>query len=184
MNESRNAVKALQEKVKQMEAKLEAKDKQIVESTKRTKELVSSVNALQKKVEESRKINETIEEKRKIEALKFYLEEKISKYPKYEAGLLRKHFQNARSRAEIDENFQKALAMVSEQRDQMRKVQAIPVAKVNEAANKDISGETIVKESGEIPQSGDLGLDDPFVEVDFSNDVISNEEMEAYISRL
>lgn len=117
LSESRNAVKALQEKVKQMQAKLEAKDKQIVESTKRTKELVSSVNALQKKVEESRKINETIEEKRKSEALKFYLEEKISKYPKYEAGLLRKHFQNAKSRAEIDENFQKALAMVSEQRD-------------------------------------------------------------------
>ena len=66
----------------------------------------------------------------------------------------------------------------------MRKVQAIPVAKVNEVTNK-ISGETIVKESGEVgAQSGDLGLDDPFVEVDFSNDVISNEEMAAYISRL
>lgn len=117
LNESRNAVKALQEKVKQMQAKLEAKDKQIVESTKRTKELITSVQALEKKVEESKKITESIEEKRKSEALKFYLEEKISKYPKYEAGLLRKHFQNAKSRAEIDENFQKALAMVSEQRD-------------------------------------------------------------------
>ena len=185
LNESRSAVKALQEQVKQMQAKLEAKDKQIVESTKKNAELITSVQTLQKKVEESKKITESIEEKRKTEALKFYLEEKISKYPKYEAGLLRKHFQNARSRAEIDENFQKALAMVSEQRDQMRKVQAIPVAKVNEAAKKKISGETIVKESGEVEaQSGDLGLDDPFVEVDFSNDVISNEEMAAYISRL
>lgn len=184
MNESRNAVKALQEKVKQMQAKLEAKDKQIVESTKRTKELITSVQALEKKVEESKKITESIEEKRKSEALKFYLEEKISKYPKYEAGLLRKHFQNAKSRAEIDENFQKALAMVSEQRDQMRKVQAIPVAKVNEVTNK-ISGETIVKESGETDSQPDnLEIDDPFVEVDFTNDVISNEEMEAYISRL
>lgn len=66
----------------------------------------------------------------------------------------------------------------------MRKVQAIPVAKVNEVTNK-ISGETIVKESGETDSQPDnLGLDDPFVEVDFTNDVISNEEMEAYISRL
>lgn len=100
-----------------MQAKLEAKDRQIVESTKKNRELVTSVQALEKKVEESKKITESIEEKRKQESLKFYLEEKISKYPKYEAGLLRKHFQNARSRAEIDENFQKALAMVSEQRD-------------------------------------------------------------------
>ena len=117
LSESRNAVKALQEQVKQMQAKLEAKDRQIVESTKKNRELVTSVQALEKKVEESKKITESIEEKRKQESLKFYLEEKISKYPKYEAGLLRKHFQNARSRAEIDENFQKALAMVSEQRD-------------------------------------------------------------------
>lgn len=117
LSESTKSVKALQEKVKQMQAKIDAKDRQIVESTKKNAELVSSVNALQKKVEESKKITESIEEKRKQESLKFYLEEKISKYPKYEAGLLRKHFQNARSRAEIDENFQKALAMVSEQRD-------------------------------------------------------------------
>lgn len=184
LSESTKSVKALQEKVKQMQAKIDAKDRQIVESTKKNAELVSSVNALQKKVEESKKITESIEEKRKQESLKFYLEEKISKYPKYEAGLLRKHFQNARSRAEIDENFQKALAMVSEQRDAMRKVQAIPVAKVNEVTNNKISGETIVKESGESDAIGNLVPDDPFVEVDFTDDVISNEEMAAYISRL
>lgn len=66
----------------------------------------------------------------------------------------------------------------------MRKVQAIPVAKVNEVTNK-ISGETIVKESGETDSlDDDLRLDDPFVEVDFTNDAISQEEMAAYISRL
>ena len=117
LNESTKSLKALQEKVKQMQATIDAKDRQIVESTKKNKELVTSVQALEKKGEESKKITESIEEKRKQESLKFYLEEKISKYPKYEAGLLRKHFQNARSRAEIDENFQKALAMVQEQRD-------------------------------------------------------------------
>ena len=100
-----------------MQQTIQTKEKQIVESTKKNKELVTSVQALEKKVEESKKITESIEEKRKQESLKFYLEEKISKYPKYEACLLRKHFQNARSRAEIDENFQKALAMVQEQRD-------------------------------------------------------------------
>jgi hypothetical protein len=100
-----------------MQAKIEAKEKQIVESTRKNMAFVNEIHELQKKVEQSKKINETIEEKRKSEALKFYLEEKISKYPKYEAALLRKHFQNARSRAEIDENFQKALGMVSEQRD-------------------------------------------------------------------
>lgn len=73
---------------------------------------MKDVQGLQKKVEESKKVNETIEEKRKQESLKFYLEQKIASYPKYEATLLRKHFQNARSRAEIDENFQKALSMV------------------------------------------------------------------------
>jgi hypothetical protein len=95
-----------------MQQTIQAKDKQIVESTKKTMDLVNEVQGLQKKVEQSKKINETIEEKRKTEALKFYLEEKISKYPKYEATLLRKHFANAKSRAEIDENFSKALAMV------------------------------------------------------------------------
>lgn len=67
----------------------------------------------------------------------------------------------------------------------MRKVQAIPVAKVNEVTNNKISGETIVKESGETDSLDDnLRLDDPFVEVDFTNDAISQEEMAAYISRL
>lgn len=67
----------------------------------------------------------------------------------------------------------------------MRTVQAIPVAKVNEVTNNKISGETIVKESGETDSlASDFGLDDPFVEVDFSNDEISQEEMKAYISRL
>lgn len=66
----------------------------------------------------------------------------------------------------------------------MRKVQAIPVAKVNEVTNNKISGETIVKESGESDAIGNLVPDDPFVEVDFTDDVISNEEMAAYISRL
>ena len=71
LSESRNAVKALQEQVKQMQAKLEAKDRQIVESTKKNRELVTSVQALEKKVEESKKITESIEEKRKQESLKF-----------------------------------------------------------------------------------------------------------------
>lgn len=110
--ESTKKIGELETKVKQMQQTIQAKDKQIVESTKKTMEFVNEINELQKKVEQSKKINETIEEKRKTEALKFYLEEKISKYPKYEATLLRKHFQNAKSRAEIDENFSKALAMV------------------------------------------------------------------------
>ena len=185
LSESRNAVKALQEKVKQMQAKIDARDKQIIESTKRNKELVTSVQTLEKKVEASKKITESIEEKRKQESLKFYLEQKIASYPKYEAALLRKHFQNARSRAEIDENFQKALAMVGEKRDAMRTVQAIPVAKVNEVTKEKISGETIVKENGgqKVNDPSSM-LDDPFVEVDFTNDVISQEEMEVYMTGL
>lgn len=110
--ESTKKIGELEAKVKQMQQTIQTKEKQIVESTKKTMVLVDEVHELQKKVEQSKKINETIEEKRKTEALKFYLEEKISKYPKYEATLLRKHFANAKSRAEIDENFSKALAMV------------------------------------------------------------------------
>ena len=157
------------------------KEKQIVESTKKNMELVNDVQNLRKKVEESQKINETIEEKRKNEALKFYLEEKVSKYPKYEASLLRKHFQNAKSRAEIDENFQKALVIVQEKRDNMRTVQAIPVGKANATQNK-ISGETIVKESGGLQPEADDNWDDSFVDID--SDVISNEEMQRILSRL
>ena len=111
------------------------------------------------------------------------MEEKISKYPKYEATLLRKHFQSAKSRAEIDENFQKALAMVQEKRDAMRTVDAIPVAKV--AGQQKISGDTIVKESGGAAKAADESLDDdPFVEVDFDRDQISNEEMHLWMSQL
>lgn len=144
---------------------------------------------MQKKIEESKKITESIEEKRKTEALRYYLEEKISKYPKYEATLLRKHFQNAKSRAEIDENFNKALVMVQEKRDAMRTVQAIPVNKVSvpqsELANKTISGETIVKESGgsDIEASPSM-FDDSFVDIDLDNDVISNEDMQRWMSQL
>ena len=125
--------------------------------------------------------------------MKFYLEEKISKYPKYEATLLRKHFQNAKSRAEIDENFSKALAMVQEKRDTMSTVQAIPVAKVpatqvneNKGTEKQISGETIVKESGGTNQEASPSMYDGFVEVeaDFDEDPISNEEMQAWMSQL
>jgi hypothetical protein len=185
LSESAKEIGKLKEQVKQMQVALESKEKQIVESTKKNAELVSSVNALQKKVEESKKITESIEEKRKQESLKFYLEEKIASYPKYEAALLRKHFQNARSRAEIDENFQKALTMVGEKRDAMRTVQAIPVAKVNEVTNKTISGETIVKENGGQNEDNlSSMLDDPFVEVDFSNDAISPEEMATYMTGL
>lgn len=176
-----------------MKHTIDVKDKQIVESTKKNTELVNQNQSLQKKIEESKKITESIEEKRKTEALRYYLEEKISKYPKYEATLLRKHFQNAKSRAEIDENFQRALMMVQEKRDAMRTVQAIPVAKVApqakqvavEANNKTISGETIVKESGgsnaEVLPSM---YDDSFVDIDIDKDVISNEQMQRWMSQL
>lgn len=189
LSESTKTVKSLQEKVKQMQATLDAKEKQVVESTRKNAELVQANQNLQKKVEESRKINETLEEKRKSESLKYYLEQKIATYPKYEAGLLRKHFQNAKSRAEIDENFQKALAMVSEKRDAMRTVQAIPVAKANEVAkpqaeNKTISGgETMVNESGgqtPVPSGDD---DEGFVEIDFDKDTISQAQMAEWMSR-
>lgn len=119
------------------------------------------------------------------------MEKKVSSYPQYEASLLRKHFQNAKSQAEIDENFQKALEMVQEKRDVMRKVQAIPVAKVNETAKvakqeKTISGgETIVGESGssENDVSGSM-YDDSFVDIDMDNDVISNEQMQCWMDGL
>ena len=145
---------------------------------------------MQKKIEESKKITESIEEKRKTEALRYYLEEKISKYPKYEATLLRKHFQNAKSRAEIDENFSKALVMVQEKRDAMRTVQAIPVNKISapsqtEQANKTISGETIVKESGGSDAEASPSMfDDSFVDIDFDKDIISNEQMQKWMSQL
>jgi hypothetical protein len=127
--------------------------------------------------------------------LRYYLEEKISKYPKYEATLLRKHFQNAKSRAEIDENFQKALTMVQEKRDAMRTVQAIPLAKVAPQAktapkvvaegNEKISGETIVKESGgSNAEASPSMFDDSFVDIDLDNDVISNEDMQRWMSQL
>ena len=193
LSESTKTVKSLQEKVKQMQATLDAKEKQMVESTRKNAELVQANQNLQKKVEESRKINETLEEKRKSESLKYYLEQKIATYPKYEAGLLRKHFQNARSRAEIDENFPKVLAMVQEKRDAMRTVQAIPVAKVEKKpaqeakddSNKTISGETIVNESGgqtrSSPDAEDY--DDSFVDIDFDKDTISLAQMEEWMSR-
>lgn len=191
LSESSKTIQGLQEKVKQMQATIDAKEKQIVESTKKNKELLVSVSSLQKKVEESKKINENLEEKRKQESLRFYLEEKVSKYPQYEAGLLRKHFQNAKSKAEIDENFQKAVAMVQERRDAMRTVQAIPVAKAApvakvaaESTKKTTSGgETIVKESGEAAPSESM-WDDSFVDIEMDSDVISNEEMLGYMSRL
>ena len=191
--ESASKMKALQEQVKQMKQTIDAKEKQIVESTKANTELVNQNQNLQKKIEESKKITESIEEKRKTEALRYYLEEKISKYPKYEATLLRKHFQNAKSKAEIDENFSKALSMVQEKRDAMRTVQAIPVAKVpatqvneNKGTEKQISGETIVKESGGANKEASPSMYDGFVEVeaDFDEDPISNEEMQAWMSQL
>ena len=118
----------------------------------KAKELATSNQNLQKKVEESKKLTESIEQKRKSESLKYYLESKIAQYPKYEAALLRKHFANAKSQAEIDENFSRVLAEVGETRDAMRNVQKIQVApvkkQVNEDANKKISGETIVTEDG------------------------------------
>ena len=170
-----------------MKQTIDAKEKQIVESTKANTELVNQNQNLQKKIEESKKITESIEEKRKTEALRYYLEEKISKYPKYEATLLRKHFQNAKSMAEIDENFQKAVAMVQERRDNMRTVQAIPVAPAKkDESNKKISGDTIVKESGGAEKSSAPSpmYNDSFVEVDFDRDQISNEEMQMWMSRL
>ena len=88
-----------------MKAKIEASERKVVESTKTNGDLLNTVQELQKKIEHSRKVNESLEAKRKTEALRFYLEQKISGYPKYEASLLRKHFQNAKSQAEIDENF-------------------------------------------------------------------------------
>ena len=184
--ESRKSITELQSQVKQMQAKIEAKEKQIVESTKKNSELVNQVQNLQKKVEESRKINETIEEKRKSESLRYYLEQKIASYPKYEASLLRKHFQNAKSKAEIDENFQKALTMVAEKRDAMRTVQAIPVAKVNEVPEKKTisGGETIVKENGGSKPMQVQQEDESFVEVDFDNDTISPMDMQRWMDRL
>lgn len=88
----------------------------------KAKELAASNQNLQKKVEESKKLTESIEQKRKSESLKYYLESKIAQYPKYEAALLRKHFANAKSQAEIDENFSRVLAEVGETRDAMRNV--------------------------------------------------------------
>jgi hypothetical protein len=140
-------------------------------------------------------LNESIEEKRRQESLKFYLEQKISGYPKYEATLLRKHFQNAKSQAEIDENFQKALSMVQEKRDAMRTVQAIPVAKANPVVvenkkgekkeNTGISGGTIVGESGGSEQQVSESLfGESFVDIDLDNDVISNEQMKCWMDRL
>lgn len=67
----------------------------------------------------------------------------------------------------------------------MRTVQAIPVAKVNETpVAKPISGgETIVKESNEVQVSESM-MDESFVDIDFDNDVISNADMEKWMSRL
>ena len=124
--------------------------------------------------------------KRRSESLKYYLESKIAQYPKYEASLLRKQFANAKSQAEIDENFPKALALVQERRDVMRSVQPIPVAKANESnatTNRISGGETIVKEGGGNAAFVSESVDDSFVDID-DNDVISNDEMQRWISRL
>ena len=120
--------------------------------------------------------------------MKYYLETKIKNIPDFEATLLRKHFANAKSQAEIDENFANVYAMVQEKRDNMRKVQPIPVAKVNEtaAAKKPISGgETIVKENGgQYDETIDELEDDSYVNINFDGDVISNEEMLSYMAGL
>lgn len=176
LNESKAKINQLNEQIKQMQCKIDAKDKQIVESINKTKELANNIKVLESKIVESKKINESIEQKRKDESLKYYLETKIAQYPKYEASLLRKHFQNAKSRAEIDENFSKALSIVGEKRDNMRNVQPIPVAKAvneSETSRKGISGgETIVKESGgNAVISDSMYDDDSFVDID--NEVIT-----------
>lgn len=151
--------------------------------------MIASNQNLQKKVEESKKLTESIEQKRKSESLKYYLESKIAQYPKYEAALLRKHFANAKSQAEIDENFSKVLAQVGETRDAMRNVQNIQVAPVKKQVNeaqqqvKKISGETIVTEDGGNESDANAQMiDESFVDID--NDVISNEEMQRIISWL
>ena len=71
----------------------------------------------------------------------------------------------------------------------MRTVQAIPVNKVSvpqsEPANKTISGETIVKESGgSNAEASPSMFDDSFVDIDLDNDVISNEDMQRWMSQL
>ena len=62
-----------------MRVKLEASQKQVVESMKANKELVASNQNLQKKIEESKKIAENIEQKRRSESLKYYLESHYKK---------------------------------------------------------------------------------------------------------
>lgn len=69
----------------------------------------------------------------------------------------------------------------------MRTVAAIPVAKVNEVTKKEqtISGETIVGESGgDNTDAAPSMFDDSFVDIDMDNDVISNEEMQRWMSQL
>lgn len=186
LNESTRKINSLNEQIQQMKEKLEASQKQIVESMNKNKELILTNQNLAKKVEESKKINESIELKRRSESLKYYLESKIAQYPKYEASLLRKQFANAKSQAEIDENFPKALALVQERRDVMRSVQPIPVAKANESnatTNRISGGETIVKVDGGNAAFVSESVDDSFVDID-DNDVISNDEMQRWISRL
>ena len=68
----------------------------------------------------------------------------------------------------------------------MRTVAAIPVAKVNEVTKKEtISGGTIVGESGgDDTDAAPSMFDDSFVDIDMDNDVISNEEMQRWMSQL
>ena len=68
----------------------------------------------------------------------------------------------------------------------MRSVQPIPVAKANESnatTNRISGGETIVKEGGGNTAFVSESVDDSFVDID-DNDVISNDEMQRWISRL
>lgn len=194
INESNERLRQMSVQMEKMKKGLELKDKQIAENVNKNRELANSIQSLQKRIDDGKKLNESIEQKRKDEALRYYLETRLAQYPKYEASLLREHFKGAKSRAEIDEAFESELKLIQNRRDSMRKVSAIPVAKVNEnkkenaePKRKKISGgETIVGEQSEfqrIDESMDEMMEDSVVEINDS-DVINPDEMQLWISRL
>lgn len=165
------------------------RDARLAEAEKKVRMLEQGMQLLQRKVDESRRVNESLEQRQKADAVKLYLEQRMQSLPKFEAAQLRAKFQNARSRAEIDENFDRALAAVQGQRARAAQMPtAVPVAKAAPVQQKTISGGgTIVRESRAeqpIPPAPAEAADDGFVDVDVDDDTISNEQMQRWMAGL
>ena len=162
------AIKAEKAKVSSLQAACEAKDKQLVNAGIKIR---------------------TLEEQLKKAELTNYLESKISGsgIPAYEASLMRKRFADAKTKAEIDNDFQRALVGVQEKRN------AISRTPINKTRVLEVQPNQF-SESAKEPKAVDLltesttpqtppgqTTDEDFYMIDESNEVIPQEDVARWI---